>query len=386
MDIVLSQRMDGYEEGVFQVLNEMVKERLSRGEKVYNFTVGTPDFEVAPYVREAVAKAAADPENYKYSLGDMPELTKALTDRYESRYGVKISASNIASVYGSQEGMAHVAFPFCNPGDVVLVPDPGYPIFSMGPAMAGAKIVKYALHREKNYILDFADIPEETAREAKMIIVSYPLNPVCTAAPYDFYKDLIAWAKKYQVLVLHDNAYSDIIFDGRKGISFLSLPGAMEVGAEFYSLSKSYNLTGARVSFLIGNEKMVGSFNRFRSQFDYGLFKVVQYAAIAALTLGDSDVKKQCEEYQRRRDLLCGGFRDLGWDMPDSEGTMFAWSAIPVDNMGSVDFVKDLFEKTGVLCTPGVSFGERGEGYVRFALNHDEEMIRQALEAAKSYI
>ncbi|MBR4173936.1 MAG: aminotransferase class I/II-fold pyridoxal phosphate-dependent enzyme [Lachnospiraceae bacterium] len=385
MDIVLSQRMEGYEEGVFQVLNEMVKARLSRGEKVYDFTVGTPDFEAAPYVREAVAKAAADPENYKYSLGDMPELTKALTDRYESRYGVKISASNIASVYGSQEGMAHVAFPFCNPGDVVLVPDPGYPIFSMGPAMAGAKIVKYDLYREKNYILDLADIPEETARAAKMIIVSYPLNPVCTAAPYDFYKDLIAWAKKYQVLVLHDNAYSDIIFDGRKGISFLSLPGAMEVGVEFYSLSKSYNLTGARVSFLIGNEKMVGSFKRFRSQFDYGLFKVVQYAAIAALTLGDEDVRKQCEEYQRRRDLLCGGFRKLGWDMPDSEGTMFAWGAIPAKGMGSVDFVKDLFEKTGVLCTPGISFGARGEGYVRFALNHDEAMIRQALEAAGSY-
>ncbi len=380
MDIVLSQRMDGYEEGVFQTLNEMVKERRRRNEKVFDFTVGTPDFEAAPYVREAVARAASDPENYKYSLGDMPELIKALTDRYERRYGVAISAENIAGVYGSQEGMAHVAFPFCDPGDTVLVPDPGYPIFSMGPAMAGAKVVKYALYREKNYVLDLADIPDEVADEAKMIIVSYPLNPVCTAAPEDFYRDLIAWAKKHNVLVLHDNAYSDIIFDGRKGISFLSLPGAMEVGAEFYSLSKSYNLTGARVSFLIGNEKMVGSFKRFRSQFDYGLFKVVQYAAIAALTQGDEDVKKQCLLYQKRRDLLCGGLRKLGWDMPDSEGTMFAWSAVPSD-MGSVDFVKTLFNKTGVLCTPGVSFGQRGEGYVRFALNHDEETIREALEA-----
>ncbi len=383
MEIKLSQRMDGYEEGVFQLLAKMVKGRRERGDRVFDFTVGTPDFEAAPYVREAVAKAAMDPENYKYSLTDSDELINALISRYERRYGVSLSPEQIASVYGSQEGLAHVAFPFCDPSDIVLVPDPGYPIFSMGPKMAGAKVVPYPLYEEKDYVLDFADIPEETARAAKMIIVSYPLNPVCAVAPYEFYEELVAWAKKYDVIVIHDNAYSDIIYDGREGISFLKVEGAMEVGAEFYSLSKSYDLTGARISFLIGNADIVSAFRKFRSQFDYGIFHIVQKAAAAALEYGDEDVKKQCEEYQRRRDALCGGLRDAGWDFPDSKGSMFAWGGLAKGYDSSVDFVKELFERTGVLCTPGISFGQRGEGHVRFALNHGIPEINEAIEAVK---
>lgn len=385
MKINLSSRMQDYEEGIFQTLNEMVLEKKAKGQTVYNMTVGTPDFEVAPYIREAVAKAALDPQNYKYSLGDMPELTDAVIDRFRKRYGVNdLKASEIASVYGSQEGIAHVAFPFCNPGDIVLVPDPGYPVFSMGPALTGANITTYPLYESKDYILDFNDIPEDVAKAAKIIIVSYPLNPVCAVAPRSFYEDLVKWAEKYNVIVIHDNAYSDIIYDGNEGISFLSIPGAREVGVEFYSLSKSYNLTGARISFLIGNEEIISAFKRFRSQIDYGIFKIVQYAAIAALKNGDEDVKKQCGIYQDRRDKLCQGMREIGWNIPDSKGSMFVWAPIPDSYASSVDFVKDLFEKTGLLCTPGSSFGAGGDRHVRFALTLSVDEITKAIEAVKS--
>ncbi len=384
MEIRLSKRMEGYEEGIFQVLNHMIADARKKGRKVFDFSVGTPDFEPGSYVMEAVAKAASDPDNYKYALTDMPELVRALTARFERRYGVSLSPAQIASVYGTQEGMAYVAFPFCDPGDTVLVPNPGYPVFSMGPALSGANIVTYPIYPEKDYVLDLSDIPEETARQAKLIIVSYPLNPVCATAPRSFYEELVAWAEKYEVMVLHDNAYSDIIFDGNEGISFLSVPGAMDVGAEFYSLSKSYDLTGARISFLLGNEKMVEAFRRFRSQYDYGIFRIVQIAAAAALDNGDEDVKAQCEEYKRRRDALCGGLRSIGWDFPDSKGSMFAWGPIAKGYTSSLDFVKDLFEKTGVMVTPGISFGSRGEGFVRFALNKTVPEIEEAVALIKN--
>ncbi len=383
MLIRLSERMKGSEEGIFQILNEMKKKRLAEGRRVFDFTVGTPDFETAPYIREAVKKAAEDPDSYKYSLSDTPGLITALTDRFKRRYGVDIKPCNIASVYGSQEGIAHVAFPFCDEHDLVLAPNPGYPIFSFGPRMSGADIWQYELHESKDYVLDLADIPEDIARRARMIIVSYPLNPVCATAPGDFYRDLISWAMKYEVMVLHDNAYSDIIYDGREGASFLSFPHAMEVGAEFYSLSKSYNLTGARISFLIGNEKMIKAFKTFRSNFDYGIFYPVQAAAEAALRFGDEDVVKQCALYQERRDALCGGFRDIGWDIPDSKGSMFAWGPLAEGYASSRDFVLELFDRTGVLCTPGVSFGSLGEGHVRFALNHPVEEIKSAIDAVR---
>lgn len=236
-----ADRMKGYEEGIFQVLNEMRLKKEGAGEKVYNFSVGTPDFKPAPHIMEAVAKAATVAENYKYSLGDIPALTGAVLERFEKRYGVTLCAEEVTSVYGSQEGIAHIGFALCNPDDIVLVPNPGYPVFTFGPSLAGAKIVTYDLIEDKGYLPNLSDIDEETAKAAKCIIVSYPLNPVCKCAPPSFYEELIAWAKKYDVIVIHDNAYSDIVYDGNVGRSFLSYEGAKEVGVEFYSLSKSYN-------------------------------------------------------------------------------------------------------------------------------------------------
>lgn len=378
-----ADRMKGYEEGIFQVLNEMRLKKEQAGEKVYNFSVGTPDFEPAPHIMEAVARAASKPENYKYSLGDLPELTNAVIERYKKRYGVALTKDEVTSVYGSQEGIAHIGFALCNPGDIVLVPNPGYPVFTFGPSLAGADIRTYDLIEEKGYLPNLSDIDEELAKAAKCIIVSYPLNPVCKCAPQSFYEELIAWAKKYDVIIVHDNAYSDIVYDGKIGKSFLSYEGAKEIGVEFYSLSKSYNYTGARMAFLAGNRELVQTFKRMRSQIDYGTFIPVQHGAIAALTGSDACVKEQCCKYEERRNALCDGFAAAGWSFERSEGTMFAWARIPEQFDDDVEFVKALFEKTGVLCTPGSSFGELGKGHVRFALVLPVEVIEEAVAAVK---
>lgn len=382
MELHFASRMKDYEEGIFQVLNEKKNELERQGRKVYNLSVGTPDFKPQQRIIDAVVSAAQKPENYKYALRDLPELTDAVISRYEKRYGVQLEPEEIMSVYGSQEGIAHVGLSLCDEGDIVLVPDPGYPIFAIGPSLAGAKLVTYPLTEENHWLPDLEALGE-TADEAKFMIVSYPMNPICKCAPHSFYEELIPWAKAHELVIIHDNAYSDIIYDGRQGISILSIPGAKEVCVEFYSLSKSYNYTGARMGFLTGNRELVQNFKKLRSQIDYGTFLPVQYGAIAALTGPDEPVLLQCEEYRKRRDALCGGFRSIGWNVPDSEGTMFAWAPVPEGFDDDTAFVMELMEKTGVLCTPGSSFGELGRGHVRFALTLPVETIREAVEAVK---
>lgn len=381
MSIQFADRMKDYESGIFQVLNEKKEEAQQQGKKIYNLSVGTPDFAPAAHVVDAVVKAALKPENYKYALVDIPDLIAAVQTRYEKRYGVMLEADEIMSVYGSQEGIAHICLTLCNPGDVVLVPNPGYPIFGIGPSLAGAEVVTYDLTQENHYLPDLDGMDEALLARAKCMVVSYPLNPVCKAAPDAFYEKLIPWAAAHEILIIHDNAYSDIIYDGREGKSILRIPGAKETAVEFYSLSKSYNYTGARMSFLTGNKDVVACFKRFRSQIDYGTYLPVQYGAVAALTGSDQMVKEQCAEYQKRRDALCGGLRKIGWPMEDSEGTMFAWAKIPAGYTDDVAFVMELVEKSGVLCTPGSSFGSLGKGHVRFALTMPVEKIREAVEA-----
>lgn len=381
MSIQFADRMKDYEAGIFQVLNEKKDAAEKLGKKIYNLSVGTPDFPPAEHVMNAVIEAAQKPENYKYALVDIPELIEAVQQRYEKRYGVALETDEIMSVYGSQEGIAHICLTLCNAGDVVLVPNPGYPIFGIGPSLAGAEIATYDLTEDNHYLPDLDGMDEKLLARAKCMIVSYPLNPVCKAAPDDFYERLIPWAIRHNIIIIHDNAYSDIIYDGRVGKSILRIPDAKKIAVEFYSLSKSFNYTGARVSFLTGNKEIVANFKRLRSQIDYGTYLPVQYGAIAALTGSDRMVKDQCAEYQKRRDALCGGLRAIGWQMEDSEGTMFAWAKIPKPYTDDVDFVMELVEKTGVLCTPGSSFGSLGKGHVRFALTMPAEMICEAVEA-----
>lgn len=374
-----STLINDFKPGIFGALNEKKEELLREGRKVYNLSVGTPDFRPAPHVMKAMQDACGNPENYKYSLADLPELLEAVCYRYEKRFGVHISTDEVMSVYGSQEAMAHIGMVFCDPGDVILVPNPGYPMFEMSGIMAKADVQYYSIEEKNGYLPDLESIPEETLKRTKYMIVSYPLNPVCVCAPDEFYVKLIAFAKKHDIVILHDNAYSDITFTGKPGKSFLSFEGAKDVGVEFYSLSKSYNLTGARISFVVGNRDIISRFRLLRSQIDYGIFYPVQLAAIAALTGPDDFIEEQREQYAARNQALCGGLRSIGWNVPDSQGTMFVWARIPEGYESSVDFCMKLMEQTGVIVTPGSAFGSNGEGFVRMALVVDLEMISEII-------
>ncbi len=383
MNIIPAKRMNDFEEGIFQILNEKKNQLEAEGTKVYNFSVGTPDFPPAPHIMEAVANAAKNPENYKYALVELPELKEAVIERFQQRYNVQLSENELMSVYGSQEGIAHIGLSLINEGDVVLVPNPGYPIFAIGPALAGAKMETYDLLQENQFLPDLDKIEAQYGNKAKMMIVSYPLNPICKTAPDDFYIKLIPWAKKNNIIILHDNAYSDIVYDGKEGKSILSFEGAKEVAVEFYSLSKSYNYTGARMGFLVGNQEIIQAFKKLRSQIDYGTFLPVQYGAIAALKGPDTYINEQRIEYEKRRNALCDGFTNIGWSIERSQGTMFAWARIPKHFKDDVSFVFELFEKTGILCTPGSSFGSHGKNHVRFALVLPVEEIQKAIEAVR---
>lgn len=381
MEFQFAKRMESFQPGIFNVLNDRKNEMVRAGRTVYNLSVGTPDFLPDENVMQVMQEACKNPNNYKYSLGNLPELVKAVQNWYQRRYSVTLEPDEIMSVNGSQEGIAHVALPLCDPGDLVLCPNPGYPIFEMGPWLCGAEIAYYDLLEKNRYLPDLDAIPEEVALRAKMMVVSYPANPVCVTAPKSFYEKLVSFAKKYNIIILHDNAYSEIVYDGHEGISFLSVPGAKEVGVEFNSLSKTYNLTGARISFVLGNREIISAFSKVRSQIDYGIFLPVQLAAIEALNGSQEGVAARREEYQRRRDALCGGFRSIGWNVPDSEGSMFVWAPIPDHYSNSVEFCMELMERSGLICTPGSAFGSLGEGHVRFALVQPVEKIQEIVKA-----
>lgn len=374
-----ADKMAYFDINIFSKLEERQAELRRMGREVINLSVGTPDLPPDERVIDALSRAAQRPDNLKYSLGDTFELISAVVGWYKRRYGVELDAEQITSVYGSQEGLAHISMPLLNPGDVAIVPTPSYPVFAFGPLLAGAEIYEAPLLAENDYLTDLEAIPEETARRAKMIIVSYPNNPVAAVAPQSFYEKLVDWARTYDVAVIHDNAYSEIVFDGPPAGSFLAVPGGMDVGVEFNSLSKSYNLTGLRIAFAMGNREIIDAFMKVRSQIDYGISFPVQYAAAQALNGPQEIIARNLEEYRRRRDALCGGLRAIGWDVPDSKATMFVWAPIPEGYETSMDFVVAMMEEAGVTCVPGSSFGRAGEGYVRLALVRPVQDLEEAV-------
>ncbi len=376
-----SKRMKLFGDEIFAALNDKKVALEAQGRTIYNLSVGTPDFAPAPHIRQALLDAAADPENWKYSLRDIPEMLQAVCSYYKRRFGADITPGQVASCNGSQEGCGHIGMVLCDEGDTVLLPNPCYPVFIAGAKLAGAVPFYYPLVKEHGFLPYVKGIPEDVARRAKYMIVSLPANPVGSVGTPALYEELVAFAKKYDILLIHDNAYSDIIFDGAEGHSLFNTPGAMDVGVEFFSLSKSFDVTGARISFLVGRPDVVAAFRRLRGQIDFGMFLPIQKAAIAALTGPLDMVRDQCAVYQQRRDALCGGLRSIGWDVPDSHGSMFVWAPIPPKYASSMDFCMDLVEKSGVLCTPGSSFGPAGEGYVRFALTMPAGQIAQAVQA-----
>ena len=379
-----SQRLDRFGAEVFASLNNKLLALKAQGKTIYNMSVGTPDFKPYGHVVEALTQAAQDPEMWKYALRDLPELKQAVCDYYERRFGVSgITPSMVQSCNGTQEGVGHLGLALLDPGDTILVPDPCYPVFEAGAKIADAKPEYYPLVAEHNYLPYVAGIDPEVADRAKYMIVSLPANPVGSVGTPEVYEEIIAFAREHDLLIVHDNAYSDIVFDGEPGGSFLQYPGALEVGVEFFSLSKSFNVTGARIGFLVGREDVVSAFAKLRSQIDFGMFFPIQKAAIACLNGPRDEVEAQRLKYQERRDALCDGLEGLGWERPNAHGSMFVWAKLPGGRTDSMAFCEELMEKAGVVVTPGASFGPSGEGHVRMALVLPPDQIALAVEAIR---
>lgn len=377
-----SRRLDAFGDEVFASLNARRRALEAAGKPIVDLSVGTPDFEPPAHVMDALVEAAKDPANWKYSLHDTDELLEAVCAYYERRFGVKITPDMVMMVSGTQEGMGHLALALLDPGDSILVPDPCYPIFAGAAHIAGATPVYYPLTRENGFKPDVASIDPEVADKATYMVVSLPANPVGSVGNDELYEGIVEFAREHDLLVVHDNAYSDIVFDGPAGGSFLSFDGAKDVGVEFFSLSKSFNVTGARLSFLVGRPDVVAALRKLRGQIDFGTFLPLQKAAVAALTGPLEPVEAQRLDYQARRDALADGLEAIGWARPSAKGTMFMWARLPERYAGdSTAFVEQLMDATGIIVTPGASFGPEGEGYVRFALVLPPERLAAAAAA-----
>ena len=375
-----SDKLDAYEKSIFSLLAEEKAALAASGVDVIDLSIGTPDLPPAPHVMQALSEAALQPENYIYAVKDRPQLLQAAADWYLRRFSVHLDPhTQIISLLGSQDGLAHIAQALLDPGDTVLVPDPCYPIFAIGPALCGMRVERLPQLPRNGYRIDFDAVDPELARRAKLLIVSYPNNPVTAVADAAYYERMVAFAKQYDLAVLHDNAYCELTFDGYRCGSFLQTPGAMDVGVEFNSLSKTYNMAGARVGFAMGNERMIALLRSLKSNFDFGIFLPIQVAAEAALNGPQDSVEQTRSTYQRRRDLLLDGLAQAGWAIERPRATMFVWARIPQGFESSEAFARALMRRTGVIVVPGTAFGPSGEGHVRIALVQPQERLEEAV-------
>ncbi|MFZ5642305.1 MAG: LL-diaminopimelate aminotransferase [Bacillota bacterium] len=377
----LSVRLQGLESGIFNEMEDRKKQVEARGIKVINLGVGTPDRPPAPHVVEALHSALDKMDNYRYPLTGKPELYRAVAGWYMRRFGVDLNPDEeVLVLMGSQDGLAHIAMAYLDPGDIALVPDPGYPIYSFGITLAGGELYPLPLLEQNNFLPVLDEIPRDVARKAKMIWVNYPNNPVAAVANREFYEKVVKFAKEYDILVCHDVAYSELCYDGFKPMSFLEVEGAKDVGIEFYSLSKTYNMAGCRIGFAVGNRDVIRALQRLKSNVDYGVFCAVQEAGVAALEGPQDCVEENARAYQRRRDILVDGFAAAGWHVPKPKASMFVWAPIPSGYRSSREFCLEMLERAGVIFIPGNSFGPRGEGYVRIGLVQEEEIIKEAVD------
>ncbi len=382
-----AKRMNNFGEGVFARLAAMKNAKISAGEEIIDLSIGAPNIPPPAHVMKILSEEALKPQNYVYAITDTKELLNEASDWYRRRYGVEINpATEVCSLWGSQEGLSHIALTIIDDDDLTLVPDPCYPVFADGAKLAGSEIYFMPQLREHDYIIQLEKIPRDVAERAKFMVVSYPNNPTTAVAPADFYERLIFFAKRHDIIVLHDNAYSELIFDGSRGLSFLSFKGAKDVGVEFNSLSKTYGIAGARVGFCLGNKEVVRHVKLLKSNIDYGLFLPIQKAAIAALRSPQEVIDKTREEYILRRDALIDGLSAAGWQIDKPKATMFVWAPVPKNFGTSEEFVKTLLEKSNVLVTPGNAFGASGEGFVRMALVQTVDTMKKVAAQVKQTI
>jgi LL-diaminopimelate aminotransferase len=379
MRITLSERMKAFGTSVFSELAAYKQTKISQGCKMIDLSIGSPDLPPPALVMDTLATFAKEENQYGYALSGTNEFHEAVADYYSTTYNVKLNKeTEVLCLMGSQDGLVHFPMVFADPGDVILVPDPGYTAYATGIAMAGAVPYFMPLRKENEFLPDLSRIPSYIAEKAKIMILNFPGNPVPALATEQFFKEVIAFAQKYNIIVLHDFAYSELYYDGHKPISFLSIDGAKEVGVEMNSLSKSFNMAGCRIGYLCGNKQIIQALANLKSNLDYGVFLPIQKAAAAALRQGAAFCEQNRQIYQSRRDRLVEGLASIGWKVDSPKASMFVWAEVP-KGWTSTDFAYALMDQANVVVTPGQAFGPHGEGFVRIALVQDEEKIRQAI-------
>jgi LL-diaminopimelate aminotransferase len=386
MKLLGSEKIQKMTSSIFQEVANRKLEANKRGKDVIDLSVGSPDFHPPSFIVDALVEYTKDPSKYGYTLKGLTEFNEAVSYFYQKRYLVDLDAkSEVLQLMGSQDGLAHLATAMINPGDYVLVPDPGYPIYEASVTIAGGAIYPMPLLAENKYLPKLDEIPLEILHKTKMMIISYPGNPVTAIADQSFFEEVIQFAKQHNILVVHDFAYSELIFDDNPQISFMSVPGAKEVGIEFNSLSKTFNMAGCRIGYVVGNEQAIKILASFKSHIDYGIFYPIQKAAITALTSDFSFLQEQVRQYEMRRDALISGLEKSGWQVDKSPATMFVWTKIPA-GWKSREFAFALIDQAGVAVIPGDAFGEQGEGYVRIAMVQPVERLTEAAERIQQFL
>ncbi|MFB5166403.1 LL-diaminopimelate aminotransferase [Parageobacillus toebii] len=379
----LAARMKAFSTSIFSELSIYIKQKCSEKNDMIDLSIGSPDLPPPPCVMEALSRYASDPKAYGYTLKGTREFHEAVAFYYQTAHHVTLHPeTEIMYAIGSQDGLVHLPMAFADPGDIILVPDPGYPAYATGIAMAEAVPYFMPLRKENDFLPNLREIPQEIAEKAVLMFLNFPGNPVPALATEAFFREVVEFAKRYNIIVVSDFAYSELYYDGNKPISFLSIPGAKEVGIELNSLSKSYNMAGCRIGYICGNEEIIRILSKFKSNLDYGIFLPIQQAAIAALTEGASFCEQNRAIYQSRRDCFVDGLASIGWHVDRPKAGMFIWAEIP-KGWNSLDFTYALIDRAGVVVTPGHAFGPSGEGYVRIALVEGEDKLLRAVEKLK---
>ena len=387
ISVKLAKRVKDLPPYLFAAIDKIKQEAAGKGIDLIDLSIGDPDMPTPVHIVEKMKKAVENPVHHRYpSYEGMPSFREAVTEWYKNRFSVSLDPkTEVLSLIGSKEGIGHIPLAFINPGDVVLVPSPGYPVYPVATLFAGGQSHFMPLIKKNNFLPDLKSIPGNALKKAKLMFINYPNNPTSAVADKEFYKEVINFALEYNIIVCHDAAYSEIYYDNQKPLSFLQIPGAKDIGIEFHSLSKTYNMTGWRIGFAVGNAEVLRGLGKIKTNLDSGIFQAVQEAGIEALKTGDIVLKKIRSEYQERRDILYHGLKSLGLEVEKPRATFYLWAKVP-KVFDSTSFAGHLLNEAGVLGTPGNGFGAPGEGYIRFALTVPAKRMKEAVERIKKVL
>ncbi|HSF30065.1 MAG TPA: LL-diaminopimelate aminotransferase [Candidatus Tectomicrobia bacterium] len=383
--VELAQRLSGLPPYLFAEIDKVKDEMRRKGVDLISLGIGDPDIPTPPHIVKALQAAAEKASNHQYAPYEGTQaFREAVAQWYQRRFGVTLDpATEVMSLIGSKEGIGHLPLAFINPGDVVLVPDPGYPVYHAGTLFAGGESVMMPLHASNGFLPDLKTIAPEQARRAKIMFINYPNNPTAAVAPKAFFEEVVEFAHRYNIIVCHDAAYSEVAFDGYRPLSFLEVDGACEVGIEMHSLSKTYNMTGWRIGFAVGNARILAGLATIKTNLDSGVFMAVQDAAIAALTGPDDCVEEMRGIYQRRQHIAVAGLKEIGLSAERPRATFYLWIPVAPKYTSSSELTTRMIREAGVVPTPGIGFGAYGEGFIRLSLTVDDERIREAIERLK---